>query len=130
MSMPCSSLIEESQASKSSSLPRWKKYFKLFRLAASDWQKDNALRLGAALSYYTVFSLGPLLLLSIGIAGLWFGEQAARGELSGQLQQLVGPDGAQAIEAMVANAKKPSSGIIASIVGIVVLLVGATGVSS
>lgn len=96
--------------------------------AAARWNDDNALRLSAALSYYTVFSLGPLLLLATAVAGLIFGTEAARGELSQQMQGLLGKSGAEAVEALVASARKPHEGILATVVGFVVLLVGAAGV--
>jgi membrane protein len=118
---------ESCPESQSKSKPGARGLLKLITAAASEWSADNALRLGAAVSYYTVFSLGPVLVLSIQIAALCFGEQAARGELAGQLSQLVGADGAQAVEAMLAHARKPASGALPSILGLIVLLFGATG---
>jgi membrane protein len=100
----------------------------LFRAALSDWSEDKAPRLGAALAYYTSLSLAPLLLVVIAIAGLVFGEEAARGQIVGQLQGLIGDGGAKAIEDMLANAQKPSSGLFATTLGVVTLLVGASGV--
>ena len=84
--------------------------------------------MGAALSYYTVFSLAPLLLIVIGIAGLVFGEEAARGAIIEQLQGLLGDEGARAINELVDNAGKTGTGIVATIVGMVTLLFGASGV--
>ncbi len=100
----------------------------LLRDAAADWSEDKAPRLGAALAYYTALSLAPLLLVVIGIAGLVFGQEAARGQIVGQLQGLVGGDGARAIEDMLANAREPSSGFLATAIGIGMLLLGASGV--
>src|SRR5687767_9382702 len=100
----------------------------LLSAAFSDWMEDHAPRLGAALAYYTTLSIAPLLLIVIGIAGLVFGEEAARGQVVGQLQGLVGDEGARAIQEMIANAQKPAQGIVATVVGIVTLLAGATGV--
>ncbi len=100
----------------------------LLRTAFSDWNEDKAPRLGAALAYYTSLSLAPLLLVIIGIAGLAFGEEAARGQILGQLQALVGEQGGRAIQDMLANAQKPSSGIVATAIGLVTLLLGASGV--
>src|SRR5688572_1494418 len=94
----------------------------------SDFLEDRAPRLGAALAYYTALSIAPLLLIVIGIAGLVFGEEAARGQIVGQLQALVGDDGARAIQDMLAHARRPASGLIATIVGVVTLLAGASGV--
>jgi membrane protein len=79
--------------------------------------------MGAALSYYTVFSLAPLLV--IGIAGLVFGEEAARGAIVEQLQGLIGDEGAKAINELIDNADKTGTGIVATIVGVVTLLFGA-----
>jgi membrane protein len=91
------------------------------------WSEDKASRLGAAVSYYTIFSMAPLLIVVIAIAGLAFGQKAVRGELVGQIQGVVGAESAQLIQTMIANASQPSSGILASIVGVVTLLLGASG---
>src|SRR5690242_14069306 len=93
-----------------------------------EWSEDKAPRLGAALAYYTSLSLAPLLLIIIAIAGLVFGEQAARGQIIGQLQGLIGPQAGKALQDMLANAQKPSSGIVATVIGIVTLVLGASGV--
>jgi len=84
--------------------------------------------MGAALAYYTVFSLAPLLLIVIAIAGLVFGADAARGEIFGQLRGLMGDDAAKGIEALLASVSKPSEGIAATVIGIGVLMIGATTV--
>jgi len=95
-----------------------------------EWNEDQAPRLGAALAYYTVLSLAPLLILMIALAGLVFGEEAARGQLLGQVQGLVGTEGGKAIEDMVQNASKPGSGIMASIIGFALLIFGASTVAN
>jgi membrane protein len=100
----------------------------LLKDTASDWKEDKADRLAAALAFYTVLSLAPLVVIAVAVAGLVVGEEAARGQLSGQISALVGPDAAVAIEGILANASKPSAGVIGTIVGAVVLLVGASGV--
>ena len=100
----------------------------LLRNSFIEWLEDKAPRLGAALAYYTAFSLSPLLVIVIAIAGLVFGQEAAEGQIIAQMQGLIGHDGAQAIAGMVQNARKPSSGIIATVVGLATLLIGATGV--
>jgi membrane protein len=100
----------------------------LLKETFSEWSKDKASRLSAALAYYTVFSLAPLLIIVIAIAGAVFGEEAARGEIVGQIQGLVGRDGAELIETAIENANKPATGRFASIISIVVLLFGASGV--
>ena len=104
--------------------PAWE----IVKTTFADWNADKAPRLGAALAYYTALSLAPLLLVIIGIAGLVFGDEAARGQIVGQLQGLIGTDGANAIEEVLAHARTPSAGVIASVVGVVTLLVGASGV--
>jgi membrane protein len=99
----------------------------LFKAAGAQWLEDKAPRLGAALAYYTVFSLAPLLVIVIAIAGFVFGAQAAEGQLTAQIRNLVGEEGAQAIQAMVASANKPATGTLAAIAGVVMLLIGAAG---
>ena len=99
----------------------------LLRQAFRDWMNDNAGRLGAALSYYTLFSLAPLLIVAIAVAGLVFGREAAQGQIVAQLQGLVGDAGARAVQEMIENSRQPSSGILATVIGVVTLLLGATG---
>ena len=92
------------------------------------WTKDHAQGLGAALAFYTLFSLAPLLLIVIAIAGLVFGQEAAEGQIIGQIQSLVGEESAKAIQGMIEEARKPAAGIIATVLAIVMMLLGATGV--
>jgi membrane protein len=99
--------------------------YALFKEAVEAWMDDYAPSMGAALSYYTLFSIAPLLLIAVGVAGLVFGEDAARGEIFGQLRELMGDEGASAIERLLAAADKPEGGVIATAVGIAVLLLGA-----
>jgi len=84
--------------------------------------------MGAALSYYTLFSLAPVLLLAIAVAGLLFGADAARGQIVAQLGGLVGPEGATAIEGLLKSATKPEQSALASAVGFLTLIIGATSV--
>ena len=102
--------------------------FNLIKESFQEWQKDGALDLGAALAYYTIFSLAPLLLIVIAVAGLVWGREAVQGQLVGQIQGLMGQQGAQAIQTMIANAGKHGSGVLATIIGVVTILFGATGV--
>ncbi len=102
--------------------------WQLVKQAANAWIDDYAPSMGAALAYYTVFSLAPLLLIVIAIAGLVFGPEAARGEIFGQLTGLMGDDAAKAVQDMLINVSKPAEGITATVVGAVVLLIGATSV--
>ena len=102
--------------------------WKLGKQTITAWSDDRASSMGAALSYYTLFSIAPLLLIVISVAGLFFGDAAARGEIMGELQGLLGTDGARAVEALLKSVNKPTEGIIATVAGVVALLVGATGV--
>jgi membrane protein len=100
----------------------------LLREMYQEWQADDALGLGAALAYYTIFSLAPLLVLVIAIAGLVLGRAAAEGELVGQIAGVIGPTGAQAVQDMIARASGPQAGILATVVSLTVMTIGATGV--
>ncbi|HWL54131.1 MAG TPA: YihY/virulence factor BrkB family protein [Chthoniobacteraceae bacterium] len=101
----------------------------LLKQTAEEWVRDRAPMLGASLAYYTVFSLAPLLIISISIAGLVWGDEAARGKIFEQLHHLIGEQGGKATQEMVQSAgSKPATGIIASITGLVTLLLGASGV--
>jgi len=102
--------------------------FEMVKLTCTDWSNDKAPRMGAALAYYTIFSLAPLLVIAISIAGLVFGAQAVQGQIMGEIQGLIGPDSAKAVQAMIQSAYKPANSAIASIIGIIVLLIGASGV--
>ena len=102
--------------------------WQLAKAAGRSWIDDYAPSMGAALAYYTAFSIAPLLLIVIAIAGLVFGHDAAQGEIVGQLQGLMGSEAAQSVEALLASVNQPSKGVFATGVGIVVLLVGATSV--
>jgi len=100
----------------------------LIKETFSDWNDDKAPRLAAALAYYTIFSIAPLLLVVLAIAGLVFGKEAAQGQIIGQIQQVVGETSAKAIQEMLANARHPSQGAAATVVGAITLLLGAGGV--
>jgi membrane protein len=105
-----------------------KEVWRLFKAAVGAWSSDYAPSMGAALSYYTLFSIAPLLLIVIAVAGWIFGDDAARGQLSSGLQSLMGEQGAEAIEGMLAAANEPKEGIVATVIGVLVLLLGATTV--
>jgi membrane protein len=102
--------------------------FDLSRQAVVSWKADYAPSMGAALAYYTVFSVAPLLLIVISVAGLVFGEEAARGEIFAQLAGLMGRQGALAVQGMLEAVNKPREGVIATVIGVVLLLIGATTV--
>ena len=100
----------------------------LIKQAITAWLDDAAPSMGAALSYYTIFSLAPLLLIVMSVAGFVFGAEAARGELFGQLRGLMGSDAAAALETLLASLNKPAQSIGASMVGVALLVIGATSV--
>jgi membrane protein len=88
------------------------------------WNEDKAPRLAAGLAFYTMFTLSPLLIIVIAVAGMAFGEEAARGQIVGQIQGLVGAESAHAIEEFLKQVSAPRSGIIATVVGLATLLLG------
>src|SRR5262245_28595100 len=102
--------------------------WEVLKTAAADWRDDKAPMLGAALAYYTLFSLAPLLVLITAIAGVAFGREAVHGQLVGQLSGLLGEEGGRAVETMIANADRPKESVLATVIGLVMLLVGASGV--
>jgi membrane protein len=106
----------------------FKRLFERLKKAAAKWSEDDAPMMGAALSYYGMFSIAPLLVISIAIAGMVFGFDAAQGQVSAQLKEYVGEDGARTIEAMIAKASEPKRGTWATIFGVIGLLFGALGV--
>ncbi|MDC7681702.1 YihY/virulence factor BrkB family protein [Asticcacaulis sp. BYS171W] len=95
--------------------------------AFQEWNDDKAPRLGAALAFYSILSIGPLLLIVTGVAGLAFGRDAVNGYLFAELRNLVGDVGAAGIQAILAGAANPQQGIIATLIGIITLVVSATG---
>ena len=105
-----------------------RRFWKLIKLSFQAWQADKASRLAAALAYYTAFSIAPVVLLVIAIAGFFFGQEAARGEVFAQINGLVGAEGARAIESMLENSRDKGSSAIATIISISLLFFGASGV--
>jgi len=102
--------------------------FDLCKQSFASWRADYAPSMGAALAYYTVFSVAPLLLIVISVVGLVFGRDEARGEIFEQLSGLMGAEGARAIQLMLEALNKPRQGIVATVIGVALLLVGATTV--
>jgi membrane protein len=100
----------------------------LFKAAALNWIKDYAQSMGAALAFYTIFSIAPLLLIVIAIAGFVFGEEAARGEIYGQLVGMLGATGAAAVQELLESVGQRRQSVSAALVGTIVLFVGATSV--
>ena len=109
-------------------LRRLRRLGSLLRETAVQWDEDQAARQAASLALYTLLSIAPLLIVSIKVAGVVLGEEAARGQLTEEIGRLVGPQAGEAIQAVVANAKEPGQGVAGSIVGLCVLLFGASGV--
>ena len=105
-----------------------KKIWHLIKTTVIAWSDDYAPSMGAALAFYTLFSIAPLLLIVLSITGFVFGAEAARGEIAGQLQNLMGEQSALTVQALLQNVNKPSDGAVATIIGILLLLVGATSV--
>ena len=100
----------------------------LVKETVSEWVDDRCARLGAALAFYSIFSIAPLLIIAIAIAGMVFGEEAARGEIVEQIGDTIGPPAAKAIEDMLAAAGSPEGSVWATILGIAILLLAASGV--
>jgi membrane protein len=99
----------------------------LLKAAAIGWWNDRAMSLGAAIAFFTIFSLAPMLLAAIAVAGLAFGREAAQGAVVAELGGVLGPDAAKAIEAMIASAANVGSGVIGTTVGLVTFLILVTG---
>jgi membrane protein len=102
----------------------------LFTITVHNWQEDRAPRLGAALAYYMALSLAPTLLILLAISGFAFGANAAEGRLVSQIQRLVGGEGARVIQGLLKGTRQPSSGITATVLGLVTLFFSATAVVS
>jgi membrane protein len=102
--------------------------WRLTKKSVVAWRADHASSMGGALAYYTLFSIAPILIIAIAVAGFFFGEEAARGEILVQLRGLLGDDGAAAVQGLIESARKPEQGLIATLSSIVVLIIGATTV--
>lgn len=103
-------------------------WWPLLNEAYNDWSEDRALRFSAALAYYSIFSMAPLVIIAISAAGLFFGAEAARGEIFQQIERLIGPKAAVEIQTLIqASSDKPKS-LLATTIGLATLIVGASGV--
>ncbi|MBM4067660.1 MAG: YihY/virulence factor BrkB family protein [Planctomycetes bacterium] len=109
---------------------KWTGFLELTKETLREWYHDNTCQLGAALAYYSVFSLAPLLLIAIAIAGAVFGDEAARGHVSSEISNAVGPRVADAIQAILQQSSETGSGMVATILSVVVLLISATALFS
>lgn len=104
------------------------KLYYLFKESFNQFLDDNVMKLSAALSYYTIFSLPPLLIIIISVSGVFFGEDAVRGQLFGQINGLVGADAALQIQEAIKNIKLSGNSFFATVISVIILLVGASGV--
>ncbi len=105
-----------------------KQLWDLNRKSVTAWVDDYAPSMGAALAYYTLFSIAPLLIIAIAVAGLAFGQEAARGEIVAQIENLIGREGAIAVQGLLKSANEPAQTIFATVISIVTLVIGATTV--
>src|SRR5437870_5400932 len=105
-----------------------RKLASVFKQAAMGFGGDNAPGLGAALAYYTVFSIAPLILITITLAGVIFGEEAGRGEVFAHMRRLIGDTPAAVVNQMVTDSSRSDTSAVAAILGIAALLFGASGV--
>jgi len=106
----------------------FRRFYDMAKKAVNAWLDDYAPSMGAAIAFYTVFSLAPLVIIVIAVAGFFWGREAVQGQLFEQITAMVGADGAKAVESVVQGAQAPTQGIIATVISIVVLLVGSTTV--
>jgi len=102
--------------------------FGIFKQAAKDFSADSAPRLGASVAFYTIFSISPLFIILIAIASLWYGAEAARGQLQAPLTGLLGPKSADFIQSMISQPGTQKNGIIATVIAVITLLLGSSGV--
>lgn len=107
---------------------KWKRRFSVLAETLQEFSNDNAGQLGAALAFYAIFSIAPLLIIAVVITGLIFGQQAATGELFRRSQEMLGPSAAETLQSMIRNAYQSKASTVATVVGIVLLLWGASGV--
>ncbi len=102
-------------------------FFNLLRQTFTEWNEDHAPRLAAALAYYTAFSIAPLLVVVIGIVGIIVSQDRVQTQILTEVQRSVGPDAAKMIGELITNASKPAEGLLATVLGLVTLLLGAGG---
>ena len=103
----------------------------LLKRTVMQWLEDQPFQLASSLSYYTLFSLAPLLIIVIAIAGFAFGREAAQQQIVGTIQEMIGQQSAGAVQGMIQNASnEPKTGMIATVVGVFTLILGAGGVAA
>ena len=103
-------------------------FWEMLKRSFAEWNRHNAQRLGAALAFYTILSLAPMLVLVVAITGFVFSKATVQAEIVSRVSSMIGPSGADTVKSMLHSAQNPTAGIISSIIGIVVLLFGASGV--
>ncbi|CAN5198561.1 YihY/virulence factor BrkB family protein [soil metagenome] len=106
----------------------FKYFYTLVKKSVTAWIDDYAPSMGAAISYYTVFSIAPLMIIVIAVAGFVWGREAVQGEIVGQLSGLIGREGAQGVQALIESANQPTKGLVATAISIALLIIGATTV--
>lgn len=111
-------------------IPAWlggctREIWSLIKDAANGWSEHHASRIGAALAFYTVFSLGPILLLAVAVAGFFFGQGSARGEIHQQISAMIGPQAAAEVQMILVHAHRPTAGMVATAISVVTLLLSA-----
>ena len=106
----------------------FKQILDLIKKSVTAWVDDYAPSMGAAIAYYTLFSITPLLIIAIAVAGLAFGDDAARGEIIGQIQKVIGEEGAIAVQGLLKNASQPAHSMLAIVVSVITMIIGATTV--
>jgi membrane protein len=106
----------------------WQTYSAIFKEAIQEFMNDNAIKLSASLSYYTLFSLAPMLLVVLSIVGFFYGREAVEGQLYNQIDWLVGAEAAKQVQELIRHAQLSGKTGIAAIIGVVTLIIGATGV--
>ncbi|HYF68047.1 MAG TPA: YihY/virulence factor BrkB family protein [Ohtaekwangia sp.] len=104
------------------------RFWRILKKAATEFFADNGMKLSAALSYYTIFSIGPLLIVVISLAGIFYGREAVQGKIYGQINGLVGSKAALQIQEIIQNIEESQLSASGAVVGVVILLIGATGV--
>src|SRR6185437_7029601 len=117
-------------AARMLNIPAWlggcaREIWALLKDAANGWNEHHASRIGAARAFYTVFSLGPILLLAVAVAGVFFGQSAARGEIHQQISSMIGVQAAAQVEALLVRAHRPGAGLVATAISVVTLLLSA-----
>ncbi|MCW3112551.1 MAG: ribonuclease [Segetibacter sp.] len=105
-----------------------KKYWRVLKEAGSGFSQDNCAKLSAALSYYTIFAIGPLLIIIISLSALFYGRDAIEGRLYGQIKGLIGSEAALQVQDIIKNSQHSNKGVIGTVIGTVALVIGATGI--